>query len=293
MNRYTSPIATPPPLEIYTPAKLNLSLHISGKKIHPPFVGYHLIESLVSFVNIYDKITLTPNTQGTITISVSGDFAPHIPHTTDNLVARAIHMIRPDISYGCQVHIEKNLPVGGGIGGGASNAGGTIRALSSFWNIDIPDAVQMASLGADIPMCVRQQEGFITGIGDVFAPVSLPPFFGVIAFPHTQVMTGDIYKHFATHGTFSTTYPPPENMDYKSLIQYLQQGQNDLMPICVSLYPEVQKCLHIIQNTHADYVNISGSGACCFGIYNSIKTAQNALNTLIMHNFWAKIATKI
>ncbi len=280
-------------MQIYTPAKLNLSLHIVGKKRTAPFAGYHLIESLVSFVDICDTITLVPNTNGTIDITTSGDFCHLTPISSDNLVARAIDMIRPCDSYGCAVHIHKILPVGGGIGSGSSNAGATLNALTKLWHTPRPTDKNMAALGADVPVCYYQQHGVMTGIGDRFTPVRLPRYYVVIACPRISIMTPHIYKHFATHGTFSTAPNIPDNMDYDTFIKVLQQGQNDLMPVCVSLYPQVQQCLNSIYATNADYVAISGSGACCFGIYKRKKCAENALNIIKKHNFWAKLGTNI
>ena len=280
-------------IRVLAPAKINLSLHIKGKKNTSPFLGYHLIESLVSFVDICDKITLTPTKDGQITVTSNGDFAHLIPNTTDNLVARAVALIRPDTTYGCQIHIEKNLPVGGGVGGGSSNAGATIKALCKHWNTPPPNRQILATLSADIPMCYAGCDGFVTGIGDTFAPVQIPTYYIVLAYPHTVVATPDIYKHFTTYSTYSTAPKISDTISYEAFIHMLHTGQNDLAPVCLSLYPAVQQCLDTLQQTHADYTNISGSGACCFGIYKNKQCAKNAHKFLKLHNYWAKIGCKI
>src|SRR6056297_3335089 len=141
-------------IEVFAPAKINLSLHVTGQRDD----GYHLLDSLVMFADVGDRITVERATGTKLTIT--GPMSDGVPATDDNLVLRAARLMGID----AKIHLEKVLPHAAGLGGGSSDAAATLRALAGLTGQPIPDNV--VGLGADVPVCLGNLAARMRGIGE-------------------------------------------------------------------------------------------------------------------------------
>ncbi|MCL4141537.1 UNVERIFIED_CONTAM: hypothetical protein GTU68_044340 [Idotea baltica] len=148
----------------HAPAKINLSLHVTGQRED----GYHLLDSLVMFTAIGDLITVSP--ADTLALTIDGPFADGLTADRDNLVLGAARSFGTDM--GAAITLTKNLPVASGIGGGSADAAATLRALSRLWNLPIPDLHTQLALGADVPVCMTPDLSRMEGIGDQITRIS-------------------------------------------------------------------------------------------------------------------------
>ena len=189
------------PISVTAPAKINLTLHVSGKRAD----GYHLLDSLVVFAGVGDTISVAP--ADTISLSVTGPFASSLANEPDNLVLRAARLLAAthNVSAGAAITLEKNLPVASGIGGGSADAAATLKACQCLWYVDpntIGDAGLAAKLGADVPVCLHGVPAFMSGIGEVIAPAPpLPPAWLVLVNPGLPLATKAVFG--ALNGRFA------------------------------------------------------------------------------------------
>ncbi|MGB0904840.1 MAG: 4-(cytidine 5'-diphospho)-2-C-methyl-D-erythritol kinase, partial [Mangrovicoccus sp.] len=208
------------------PAKVNLSLHVTGQDAR----GYHLLDSLVVFVDLADQVTLSPAAERSL--QVTGPMAKGVPEDARNLVWRAAEMFYPDLPVAMQ--LEKHLPPASGIGGGTSDAAATLRALAELSGRDLPDAAQAAGLGADLPVCLRPGIWRMRGIGeDLSAGPELPPLWLVLVNPRIEVPTPAVFK-----ALLQKTNPPmaPVGQD---VIEWIRAQRNDLQAAAESLAPVI------------------------------------------------------
>ena len=171
------------------PAKLNLFLHITGRRTD----GYHELQTLFQFLDWGDEILFEPRRDGAIKRAQIG----HIPEASD-LSVRAAHALREHTGckLGCDIHLEKRIPLGGGLGGGSSDAATALVALNQLWNLDLPGAELAAlglKLGADVPVFVHGQAAWAEGIGDVLTPVAPPEPWYLVVTPDCAVESKAMY----------------------------------------------------------------------------------------------------
>ena len=183
-------------MKFRAPAKINLALHVTGQRPD----GYHLIESLVTFADAGDEISIEPSDRDTLTFS--GPFGgPLAADFGTNLIIKALDAIRaaakdrrcPPVA----IHLEKNLPLASGIGGGSADAAAALRGLNEYWGLGLSQAELMRiglPLGADVPMCVFGKPLIARGIGEIIEPVSLPELPMVLVNPGVGVSTPAIFK---------------------------------------------------------------------------------------------------
>ena len=155
-----------PIVSVAAPAKLNLYLHVTGKRDD----GYHLLDSLIAFADVGDEIKARTAADGSLTLTVRGPFAKDLADETDNLVLRAARRLREvaGIEAGAHLVLEKRLPVASGIGGGSADAAAALKALCRLWGVEMAEAEMRAlalDLGADVPVCWVGRPAFIGGIG--------------------------------------------------------------------------------------------------------------------------------
>lgn len=276
-----------PMLRELAPAKVNLFLHITGRRND----GYHLLDSVVVFAGAADVLTVEP-AEG-FSLTVTGPFADDLANEADNLVLRAGRALAHWDGLKPEAHLtlEKNLPVASGIGGGSADAAAALRLLSRFWNLDIQRAEMLeiaAFLGADVPVCIGSRPVRMGGIGEILDEAPVPPRCGILLVnPGKSLATADVFR--ARTGDFS---PPdallPEAwMTAATMSSDLSRLRNDLEPAAISLCPEIATVLEEIRGTYGCLLaRMSGSGATCFGIYPDPAVAQAAATALERPGRW-------
>lgn len=265
-------------VSVTAPAKINLSLHVCGKRAD----GYHLLDSLVIFADIGDRISVAPAAD--ITLAIEGRFGAALTGESDNLVLRAARLLKTkyNAAGGAAITLEKNLPVASGIGGGSADAAATLTACGQLWGVDphaFSDSEIAAALGADVPVCLRGVPAFMSGIGEIIdAAPQLPDTWIVLVNPGEPLSTKAVFT--ALRGRFSK---PLERAglaglpDAKALAEALRTSHNDLMAPARELLPAVNKVLDTLDRTQGCLLSrLSGSGPTCFGLFGSAEAAENA-----------------
>jgi 4-diphosphocytidyl-2-C-methyl-D-erythritol kinase len=275
------------PIRIPAPAKLNLFLHITGKRAD----GFHLLESLTAFTDFGDEVEVTQS--DALSLALQGEFASQLhPGDNDNLVLRAARL------YGqtAAITLHKNIPVGAGLGGGSSDAAATIRALERLRHTPITDELRHAhalQLGSDVPACLLGRPGWLTGTGDHVTPVTLPHGGWVLLVnPRQPLLTADVYRAFT--GAFSAALPQPGSWpSVAALAAWLQNQHNALETPAIARMPVIASLLAAITSTPGCLLSrMSGSGATCFGLYAGEPAARAAANAIATTHpaWWVKPA---
>jgi 4-diphosphocytidyl-2-C-methyl-D-erythritol kinase len=278
----------------FAPAKINLALHVVGRRAD----GYHLLDSLVAFADCGDQITVESSDEDAFT--VSGSFAAGVPTDANNLVLRARDALRlhaGHATFPISIHLDKNLPVASGIGGGSSDAAATLKALCALWQLDVTQAESTTlglSLGADVPMCLHAQPARVTGIGEVVKPITtLPALPAVLVNPCVAVSTPVIFKQLTTRDN-----PPlpalPGTDSLQAWLDWLNGTRNDLQPPAVAVAPVIAEVLSELTDKGALFARMSGSGATCFGLFATLADADAAAAQLSQdHPDWYVQATTL
>ncbi|MGT3829319.1 4-(cytidine 5'-diphospho)-2-C-methyl-D-erythritol kinase [Vibrio cholerae] len=243
-----------------SPAKLNLFLYITGRRAN----GYHDLQTLFQFLDHGDELTITANNSGNITLSPAlADVA-----LEDNLIYKAAMALKnaAQSPLGADIQLHKVLPMGGGIGGGSSNAATTLVALNYLWQTGLSDD-QLAeiglALGADVPVFTRGFAAFAEGVGEELSAVEAEEKWYLVIRPAVSIATKDIF----THPQLVRNTP---KRDLASLLA--TPYENDCEKIVRSLYPEVDKQLSwLLQYAPS---RLTGTGSCVFAEFSSRKDAQ-------------------
>lgn len=254
-------------------AKINLCLHVTGRRAD----GYHLLDSLVAFADVGDVLRVEPADQ--LTLEVSGPFSAGLPVDNDNLILRAAHLVDAQV----RISLEKNLPVASGIGGGSADAAACLRALQQL-GYDMPSDQAVLSLGADVPVCLSQKTTRMRGIGDELMPANLsPPMHAVLVNAGVPVSTRAVFSTLASVDNSDMHWPPQE-----PLVDWLAQQRNDLQAAAIAIAPEIRDVLKALDEAGAQLSRMSGSGATCFGLFESEQSAAAATRSLAGHRWWVK-----
>ena len=283
-------------LSLVSPAKLNLFLHINGKRnSDQTFPGYHELQTVFHILDRGDVLHFTLEKQPGIRISPN--FAD-IP-LKDNLIYKAAEALiveanNKKILPGVHIQIEKNLPMGGGLGGGSSNAATTLIALNYLWQLNFdPNSLSTigARLGADVPIFVRGHSAWAEGIGELITPIKLKEYWYVILVPDCHINTGEIFSHERlTRDTPKKRIAPAlEGQDNKqhTVVKIAFQDQSDSNFLndeyrndCEALVTELHPEIHDAINWLGQYATsrLTGTGACCFAGFDSEKKAKQVLN---------------
>ena len=256
MGIRTRPVKT---LLALSPAKLNLFLHVTGRRPN----GYHSLQTVFQLLNWGDDMRFEWRASPDITLSGdTDDIAPE-----DNLILRAAKLICPS-DQGAHVHVRKRIPRGGGLGGGSSNAATTLLALNRLWELGLSlDALLRIGepMGADVPVFIQGQNAWAEGIGEELTPLSLPRQWFVVAQPDCMVSTAEIFAHPEL-----TRQTPPITVQ----AFFSGGGRNDLQPVVESRYPEVQRAVEWLKE-HSTNARMTGSGACVFASLESEQEAHD------------------
>ena len=250
-------------IEAFSPAKLNLFLHVTGRRPD----GYHLLQTAFQLLNWGDDMRFEAS--ATPGVSLSGDTDDIAPE--HNLILRAAQTLGQH-KHGAHIHIRKRIPRGGGLGGGSSNAATTLLALNQLWGLGLQrDTLQQlaAPLGADVPVFVFGQSAWAEGVGEVLTALSLPKRWFVIAQPECAVSTAEIFSDPAL-----TRHTPPITVQ----AFFSGAGHNDLQDVVVSRYPEVLQAWEWLDQ-HATTARMTGSGACVFAALETEELARQIATT--------------
>ena len=247
-------------LTLPAPAKLNLMLHITGRRED----GYHNLQTLFQFLDYSDTLTFTTRQDDQLTLAPAIEGVP----TEDNLIIRAARKLqwiadeRQTGICGVDITLKKILPMGGGLGGGSSNAATALLALNWIWKLDLT-LDQLAdiglSLGADVPVFVKGQAAFAEGVGEILTPVpELPEKWFLVACPNVHVNTGEIFsnKSLTRDTPIINIRPALEG-----------EGNNDCQDVVSTTYPEIGKTLNLLNKFSS--AKLTGTGACIFSSFNS------------------------
>ena len=263
------------------PAKLNLYLHVVGRRAD----GYHLLDSLVAFTDYGDVVRATPAAE--LALRLDGPFAPALASeaTADNLALKAAALLRARCgTAGASLVLTKNLPVAAGLGGGSADAAATLRALLRLWGHPFDGAAvrDMArGLGADVPVCVDGVPAYFGGVGDELARAPKLPAAGIVLVnPRIPLPTAKVFA--ARRGAFSAPARLTEELpDAAALARALGRRGNDLEAAARELVPAVGTVLAALTaSPGCRLARMAGSGATCFGIYDNSVTAAAAAEWL-------------
>lgn len=263
-------------IETLSPAKLNLFLHVVGQRAD----GYHELQTVFQLLDWGDvmrfEVTDAPGLQ--LTGDVSG-----IPYS-DNLIVRAANLLDLDPDLGVCIDIQKVVPMGGGLGGGSSNAATTLCALNSLFKLGHSAqtlATLGATLGADVPVFVRGESAWAEGIGEKLTPITLPKRWFVIIYPNCHVSTEEIFR--APELT-RNTLPITVSALFKGSVR------NDLQPVVERRYEQVKVAREWLSQ-HGPAA-MTGSGACVFAAFESRDEAMHVA-ALAENEFQAFVALGI
>lgn len=274
-------------IKAQAPAKLNLTLHITGQRTD----GYHLLDSLVGFAGVFDELTATIAPQ--LQLSVTGPFSHGVPTDETNLVLRAAETLRQarGVDLGAQITLEKNLPHAAGIGSGSADAALTLAMLAQLWNVEplAPNAPEVVALGADVPVCLHAPDPVrMTGIGETLMPCpSLPECAVVLVNPQVSIATADIFEILSNKRN-PAMETIPSGLNFASFCDWLGRQRNDLLSPALALQPQISDALLALKKLpQVGYVGMSGSGATCFGIVPNMADARQVARAIqVQHMGW-------
>lgn len=256
-----------PFLRLPAPAKLNLTLRITGRRPD----GYHNLQTVFQFVDLCDWLEFRPNASGEIRLQASLAGVP----AEQNLIVRAARLLKDHagVTAGADIAMEKNLPMGGGLGGGSSDAATTLVALNRLWGLGLDRETLMnlgLRLGADVPIFVFGRSAWAEGVGERLQVVELPEPWYVIVVPPCHVSTAEIF------GAPDLT----RDNDPIKITDFLAGShENHCLDAVVRRYPVVGEAMRVLGRYSRD-VRLTGTGACVFSVHGSEEEARAACEGL-------------
>jgi len=238
------------------PGKLNLFLHVLGRRPD----GYHELQTVFRLIERNDRVGIASRTDGAIRFDG--------PFGEENLVVRAAKLLKAETgtTKGCDLALEKNIPIGGGLGGGSSDAAAVLLVLNRLWGTELAQSQLQAlgaKLGADVPVFVYGRNAIGEGIGERLTALELPPAWYLVVTPQVSVSTREIFESALTRSTKRLKIPP-----------FLSgQGANDLEAAVVARYPDVAAGLAWLRK-HRPQARMTGSGACLFAEFETEAEAR-------------------
>ncbi len=247
-------------LALWAPAKLNLMLHITGRRDD----GYHLLETVFQFIDLCDRLEFTVNDSGKIT-RLPGN-SPVAAADDILLVAANLLQSRFEINKGITIGVDKVIPVGGGLGGGSSDAATCLLALNQLWELGL-SLVQLAEigleLGADVPVFVGGRAAWASGIGEVLQPIDLPQPTYLVIDPKISISTAQIFD----------AQELTRNSDPLTIRAFLRgSGGNVCEPVVRNQYPQVGQAMDWLGQY--GMARMSGTGACVFAAFDSLRQVE-------------------
>jgi 4-diphosphocytidyl-2-C-methyl-D-erythritol kinase len=248
------------------PAKLNLMLRITGRRDD----GYHVLQTVFQLVDLCDWLVFHPADDGRVFLKYP---LPGVPEEQD-LTVRAAKLLQRETGckQGVCIEIEKKLPMGGGLGGGSSDAATTLVVLNKLWNLGLPVERLMRmglSLGADVPVFVYGYSAWGEGVGEVLEKINLPEQWFVVVKPDCHVATKEIFSA----DDLTRNSKPVKIADFM-----LGQQNNDCLSVVRNLYPPIDQALNML--SEFGYARLTGTGACIFAGFEDYSVAQGVANAL-------------
>lgn len=275
-------------------AKINLALHVTGRRAD----GFHLLDTLVVFARYGDRISLHPNPgqKSLVSLEIVGPFSNSLANNVENLVVKAATCFLEALPQHdrdvtpVRIVLEKNLPVASGIGGGSADGAATLLALAKYWNREI-DLVSVArKLGADFAMCLQSRPLRARGIGDEITLLHMKePLALLLVNPLLSVSTPEVFKKLKDRNN-----PPLDHLAGTAFpdAHGLSEMRNDLENPAMQVEPAISQVLEAIRNSGSRLVRMSGSGATCFGVFDTLEEAENARKEIAdRHPHWWAIAS--
>ena len=255
----------------FAPAKLNLFLHILGRRSD----GYHQLQTLFQLLDKGDTLQFESLSGGELQLEVSSNTTGHRLPLENNLILKAARLLRTHAgtpTLGARISVDKHIPLGGGLGGGSSNAATTLIALNRYWQLNLSQTELKAlglQLGADVPLFIDGKSAWGEGVGEKLQAVTLPPRWFLVATPDCTVSTAEIFNH--------------ENLTRNSpaikMADFLAGGaRNDCESITCDLYPEVEQALTWL--AQFGQARMTGTGASVFADFTAETKAKAALSQL-------------
>ncbi|CAN5856455.1 4-(cytidine 5'-diphospho)-2-C-methyl-D-erythritol kinase [soil metagenome] len=248
------------------PAKLNLFLHVTGRRAD----GYHLLQTAFQLIDRCDTVQIRPRDDGVIRRT---NFIAGVPEDSD-LIVRAARLLQAHTKshFGADLTLDKRLPMGGGLGGGSSDAASTLIALNHLWGCDLRRQQLMdlgLQLGADVPFFIFGQNAFAEGVGEQLQKIETPDCWYLVIEPRVQVPTPAIFS--AKELTRNTE--PVKITDFSSSAKI--DWKNDLQTVACSLFPQVDEVIKWLRNF--GNAKMTGSGACVFCSFFDENSANEVL----------------
>lgn len=269
------------------PAKINLALHVTGQRDD----GYHLLDMLVTFARHGDRLGFVRAEEDGF--ELSGRFGPALDgqgQAADNLIVTARDLLRQaahDLGLEAppvKIHLEKNLPIASGIGGGSADAAAALRGLLRLWNITLAPAVLTAialQIGADVPMCLQSRPLIARGIGeDIEALPGFPAFALLLGNPLVGVSTPAVFRQLTDKSNPSFNFASRQQRSAKDWVSLIGGLRNDLEPPARALCGAIGALCGLMDAQGPRLVRMSGSGATCFAIFDDLDAAKAAADTL-------------
>ncbi len=257
----------PPGLPVFTaPAKLNLFLHITGRRAD----GYHELQTLFQLLDFGDRLAFEVTADSGIH-RVTG--LPGV-EVSEDLVVRAAHLLQAacHCREGCRIYIDKRLPLGGGLGGGSSDAATALRVLNHQWQcgLGVDELAELGrQLGADVPVFVRGYSAWGEGIGEELEPVELASRYFAVLRPEVAVSTARLFSSSQL----------TRDLQRITIRDFLATGgENVFEPVARSLYPEIDKAMNWLDNFARS--RLTGTGSCVFAEFETRNTAQAVIDAL-------------
>jgi 4-diphosphocytidyl-2-C-methyl-D-erythritol kinase len=279
---------------VIAPAKVNLTLHVTGQRPD----GYHEIETVAVFAGIGDRIDARAAQHDAF--AIDGPFGTGLAADGENLAVRARDALRKAAiaaglpAPGVALHLAKNLPVSSGIGGGSADAAATLIALMHLWRLPQSQAVAELAvrLGADVPMCLHSKPLHASGVGETIRPLRISaPFHAVLVNPGVAVATRAVFA-----GLQKRDNAPMEPLPQQGIsAEWLAAQRNDLQEPAVRAFPVISEVLDEIGRCNGLMLaRMSGSGATCFGLFETVDAAGEAAAAISRtHPGWWCVATSL
>lgn len=258
-------------------AKVNLTLHVGATIVGGRWDGYHPVESLVAFADFGDTLEFEPGDAHTL--DIAGPFARTLgPGTSDNLVFRVLDRLGVPPQH---VTLTKTIPVSAGLGGGSANAAAVLRRFDPDGRVD------GAAFGADVPVCRLSQTAMMEGVGERLTPIpGLGSVPAVLVNPGVAVSTAAVFETF---DSLPRAAEPARTDREGTLVARAYSGENDLYLPAISHAPVIAEVIDAINAQEGcDLARMSGSGATCFGLFQTTEAAQRAERMLQRDGWWVR-----